>query len=271
MGKIHNGWQLTKMSLRVVTKDRKLLLFPVLSGAILLLILASYVGAMFFTGTLLHPNIDALFVAFWILFYFVSFFVVIFFNVALIACASKRLDGEDVPLSYGIDQAIARLKPIVMWAVVAATVGLIIRALEEKAGFIGRIVLGLIGAAWSLATFFVVPVIAFEGLTPLAALKRSLGLLKGSWGETIVSQLGLGLIFLALALLGLVPLLLAFILGGLIAGLVTLVAVVIYWVFLGILGSAASGVLMAALYRYATTGKVSEDFPAQVFVNPGQV
>jgi hypothetical protein len=257
------------MSLRVIMRNKQLLLFPVISGVFIIAILASFVGAMFLSGTLLAPNIDVLFIVFWVVFYFVAFFISIFFNVALVSCAMKELDGERTTVSYGISQAMGRLRPILGWALLSATIGLILKAIQERAGVIGRIVIGFIGAGWAIATYFVVPVIAFEGLGPFASIKRSLGLLKGTWGEAAVSNIGIGLIFGLAALAGLVPVILAFVMAGVTVGLVVLLVVIVYWIVLGVLASAASGVLLASLYRFATTGKVTEGFPEQILRNPG--
>jgi hypothetical protein len=148
-------------------------------------------------------------------------------------------------------------------------VGLILKSIQERSGVIGRIVIGLIGAAWAITTYFVIPVIAFEGLGPFASIKRSLGLLKGTWGEAAIANIGIGLIFGLAALAGLIPLILAFVLADITIALVVLLVVIAYWVVLGILASAASGILRASLYRFATTGKVAEGFPEQVLKNPG--
>ncbi len=269
MGKLSNGWSMTKMSLRVIARNKRLLLFPVISGVFILAILASFVGVMLLNGTLFNPSINVLFIAFWVAFYFVSFFISIFFNVALISCAMKELDGESTTISYGIAQARARIRPILGWALLSATVGLILKSIQERSGMIGRIIVGLIGAAWAITTYFVVPVIAFEGLGPFASIKRSLGLLKGTWGEAAISNIGIGLIFGLAALAGLIPVILAFVLGDVGIGLMVLLVVIVYWVVLGVLASAASGVLRASLYRFATTGKVVEGFPEQVLRNPG--
>ena len=269
MGKIGNGWSMTKMSLRVITRNKRLLLFPVISGITMIAILASFVGAMFLNGTLFNPQIDVAFIVFWAAFYFISFFVTIFFNVALVSCAMKELEGERTTVSYGIAQARHRLKAIIGWALLTATVGLILRAVQERAGVLGKIIIGLIGAAWAVATYFVVPVIAAEGLGPLAAIKRSLGLLKGTWGEAFVGNVGIGLIFGLAAFAGMIPVILAFAFLGVTAGIAALLVVILYWVVLGILSSAANGVLLAALYRYGTTGKVTEGFTEAAIRNPG--
>lgn len=166
MGRFGRSWQLTKMSFSVIRKDKEILLFPIISGVVSILILASFFGLWFsfrgFQLANLQPDL-ALYILL-AMFYFISYFVVIFFNVALVACAMKRMEGGDPNVSYGLHFAASRLKHIVQWAIVAATVGLILRTISERSGIVGKIIVGLIGAAWSILTYFVVPVIAFEGL-----------------------------------------------------------------------------------------------------------
>ncbi|MDH4122490.1 MAG: DUF6159 family protein [Thermoplasmata archaeon] len=272
MGRFSRGIELTKLSFRVIRKDKELLIFPLISGLLIMAVAASFLLPVFLMGDITSSqDLDAAFYIFWILFYFVSFFVAIFFNVAIVGCALLRLDGGDPNLKYGFRFAAERIKYILMWALVTATVGLILRALEQKAGFIGRIVIGLVGLAWSIATYFVVPVIAAEKLTPLKAIKRSASILKQSWGEALISNLGIGLIFFLLALVGLLFIFTGIAIGSLTGLLIGIAIAVIYWVFIGILQSAVSAVLMAALYRYATTGKTSEDFPSYVLENPWSI
>ena len=214
MGKISNGWALTKTSFRVIEKNKKLMIFPLISGLVLVAVIISFILGLYGTGSLTgSTNVPAIVICFFA-FYFIAYFVIIFFNVALIACATKAMDGEDVPLSYGISQAGSRIVQIVEWAILAATVGLILRMLEDRAGLAGQIALSLVGAAWSIATFFVVPIIVYEGLGPMASIKRSLGILRKSWGESFVGSISFGIIFVLLGLAGLIPLLLAFAIGG---------------------------------------------------------
>jgi hypothetical protein len=273
MGRFSRGLALTKMSFRVIRKDKEILLFPVISGIISILVLASFFGAWFFLNNSRIEGIQnsVLFYVLMFLFYLVSYFVVIFFNTALVGCAMKRLEGGDPTVGYGLSFASSRVKVILKWAMVAATVGLILRAISDRAGAIGRIVMGIIGLVWTIATYFVVPVIAFEGLGPFQAIKRSVSILKGTWGEALISNLGIGLIFMALALIGIVPLVLVAFTGNWTLMIVTFIAVVIYWLLLGVLSSAVSAVILTALYRFAMTGKTSEEFPEGMLTNPWSV
>ncbi|EUA89587.1 putative membrane protein [Mycobacterium ulcerans str. Harvey] len=94
---------------------------------------------------------------------YVSTFIAIFFNVALAACAARSMRGEDTKVSDGVRAAMHRIGPILGWTLVATTVGLILRALEERMPLLGKIAVWLTGAAWAIATFFVIPVVALEG------------------------------------------------------------------------------------------------------------
>ena len=273
MGKISRGWQLTKLSFGVIRKDKEILLFPVISGLMLIAIAASFFIPWFLVtdfsqGT---SGIDLIFYIFWAIYYFIAFTISTFFNVAMMGCAMMRLEGGDPTFSYGLKFAGSRIKYIVEWALVAATVGLILRAIEQRSGLIGKIIIGIIGIAWSIATYFVLPVIAFEKLTPFKAMKRSAGVLKSSWGEALFSNLGIGLIFFLLALVGVIVMFLGIYLivaTSVLIGIILCVVAVLYWIFLAILSSAVSAVLMTALYRFATTGKTSMEFPAPVLQNP---
>lgn len=268
MGKIGQGWQLTKLSFGVIRKDKRLLLFPIISSASIILILVSFMLPVFLIGT---SNPDLVWIPlliFGFAFYFVLFFVATFFKVALMGCAMKRLEGEVATIGYGIGFASGRIKYIAKWSLLAATVGLIFRALEDKFGFVGRIVMGLIGIAWATATYFVVPVLAFEKLAPFDAMRRSARLIKDSIGETVVSNLSMAIVFIWLAAIGIPALFIAAIIGGADGVVIGVLILLVYWVFLGVLASTAQGVLVAALYRYATTGKMAAEVPAQILEGP---
>ncbi len=263
MGRIGTGWQLTKTSLRVLRKDKQLLLFPLISGLSLIGILAVFIGGMFVTvgfGATFGGNATWIFGALMVLYYFLSFFIGIFFNAAIVGAATIRLNGGNPTLGDGLRIARENVGRILLWAVFAATVAMILRAIQQRLGFIGRIILGLVGVAWGLATFFVVPVLVYEKLGPWAAVKRSAHIFKATWGETLVGGFSMGAIFVLLGLAGILIPILGFVVGGVVGLVVGVVVVVVYWIGLALVASAASGILMAALYRYATTGKVAEEF-----------
>jgi len=197
--------------------------------------------------------------------YFVTFFVSIYFNAAVMGAAMIRLNGGDPTISDGLKVARENIRRIAGWALVTATVGLILRAIAERFGFIGRIIAGAFGAAWGIITYLVVPVLIFEKIGPWAAVKRSGSLLRQTWGEAAGGYLSLGGIIVLLALPALLVPLLGFAVGGVTGLVIGFGIAVVYWLILGLVGSAAQSILVAALYRYATTGKLGFGFPENLF------
>lgn len=191
------------------------------------------------------------------LFYVVSYAVGFFFNTALVGAALIRLDGGDPTVRDGFRIAFSRLPQIVGYAIIAATVGMILRFISERAGFLGVIVASVIGFAWNVATFLVVPVLAVEGVGPIEAIKRSGGLLRKTWGEQIIGNVGIGLLFGLLMFVVLIIGGLLIVVAAQASMALAMAAVVIVMLALGIVGlvgSAVAGIYVASLYRYATKG-----------------
>ena len=87
--------------------------------------------------------------------------------------------------------ANSRLHRLLPWALVSATVSMIL-SLLERYGIVGRIVAGLVGLAWNLVTFLTIPILVIEDVGVGDAFKRSKELFKKTWGENVVGQAGLG-------------------------------------------------------------------------------
>ena len=261
--KLSNGWQLAKTSFIVLRENKQLLLFPVLSGISLLFVMGSFAIAMF---GLSGWNFEAFenmstpvryVIAFG--FYFINYFVIVFFNMALIHCTHLYFNGEEPTLNKGMQFSLSRIGAIFSWALVAATVGLILRVIQENVGWLGKIITGLIGIVWNVTTFFVVPVLAYENLGPVDAVKRSGSLMREKWGESIGAGFSIGLVGLIGGLgIVFVSILLALIhpaIGG-VFGLLSFIAL---WVVL----SAAETVFVSAAYHNVTGNPVHHFNDAQ--------
>jgi len=273
-GSFSNSWALVKASADVLKVDKELMVFPLLSGIATLLVMVSFIvpvaaagGLGFFAegqGTYLGYV-----VAF--LFYLVQYTVVFFFNSALVAAALIRLDGGDPTVSDGLAVASKRMGSILGYAVLAATVGMVLKAISERLGFLGRLAVGLVGMAWTLATYLAVPILVTKDVGPLDAVKESAELFKRTWGEQVVGNFGMGWVtVLAGFSWCLVSVLLVFVgaqlspWGVAAAGVIAVAG----FVFLALLASALKGVYTAALYRYASTGETgafSTDIVANAF------
>jgi hypothetical protein len=261
------SFQLVKQSYAILKKDREMLLFPIISMTAIVLLFISYIIPFkAITGVDLPAPVDLTFL---VAFYLISYFIIVFFNVGLISCARIRLNGGDPTFKDGITNASKHLHSILLWSMISATVGLILTMLttpSKKRSLIQDSVVGffrsILGMAWTLLTFFVIPVMIFENKGVFQSIKSSGQLFKKTWGETAVGSASINLIFGALALPGIF---------GFIGMLwcqscsVTtrmgmLAAAILYWVILGISSSTLSGIFRTVLYEYATNGKVHEGF-----------
>lgn len=256
---LENTWGLTKQSFAVLRADKEILLFPVMSAAAAILVTLTFFIPLLLTGALQSSgeargsvaNLVVLFA-----FYYANYFVIVFFNSAMVACASIRLSGGAPTVGDGLRVARSRLGRIALWALVASTVGLLLRLLEERARKLSRLVIALLGATWTLLTYFMIPVLVFEDLTIGDSLRRSAELFRRNWGEEVVSGFSFGLLFFLLAIPG-------FLLGFLgfavhpVAGVAVLA---LYFLVLAAVASAVKGIFVVALYRYATQGEVPSAF-----------
>ena len=262
MGRFATSWELVKESFAVLQKDKEIMLFPLLSAVVTVLLFMSFLLPLFF-GSFAG---DTFFYGILFVYYLFSYFIVIFFNTGLIACARIRLDGGDPTFKDGWCAAVKHIGPIFGWALVSATVGLLLRMLADKArdNFITQIIISLLGIAWTFLTFFVIPVLIFEHVGVFEAIKRSGSLFKKTWGENVIVQFSLGGVFLVLGLLGALPLVLAFALGAsLTVWLILLSVCILYWTLLGIVSASLNGIFIAALYHYALKGEVPRAFTAE--------
>jgi len=268
--KVTNSWSLVKASAEVLCADRELLLFPVLSGAAVVLVSASFVVPSLLFGASVagaaQGTIGVTGVVVLAAFYFSQYFVMIFFNSALVGAAMIRLEGGQPTLRDGFAAAGNRIGSIFGYALIAATVGVVLRVIRRRAGTLGKIVVSLLGVAWSLATYLVVPVLVVEGLGPIEAVKKSAQTFKRTWGEQIAGNVGMG-IFFSLMTFGLVLLVVPVMILVVSVGEPVLTAAVgalfaVAFLFLALFASALRSVYTAALYRFATTGEVAPGFQA---------
>lgn len=266
--RLSRSWQLIKASGAVLRQDKELLLFPFFSAIATLIVAATFIVPLILTGSFeqsVAPGDETPYMVFLFLFYLVQYFIIFFFNSALVGAAMMRLDGGDPTVSDGLRIAGSRVVQIIGYAAIAATVGLILRLIEERAGFIGRWIAGLLGLAFTVATFLTVPILVSRDVGPLDAVKESAALLKKTWGENIIGNAGMGFVFF-LFYLGAILLGVVLIVGAAQTGNGALTAIVAAIVVLAVVGlalvqAALQGVYSAALYRYATEGNAGEAFP----------
>lgn len=271
MSRLSNSWSLVKASWAVLRADKELIVFPIIAfvGSIVVtitFIVPMALTRMFEDGSGNQTGISLLS----FLFYLVQYTIIIFANAALVGATMIRLKGGDPTVRDGLRIASQHFGAILGYALISATVGMILRAIAGR-GILGRIASSLFGMAWNIITYLAVPVLVIEGVGPIDAVKRSGALLKKTWGEQIAGNFGLGAVF-TLITLGLIAIFVAVMIavastqsvGLIIAAMVGCVLVVIG---VGLISSALSGIYTAAVYQYATSGDAGNFFDTNLVQN----
>ncbi|GAB3681402.1 hypothetical protein GCM10028857_05580 [Salinarchaeum chitinilyticum] len=176
-----------------------------------------------------------------------------FFNAAVVHVAARHFAGEDPTVRDGLRAAWEARRTIAIWSVTAATVGTALYVLDEKFGGLGTLARLGFDLAWSLLTFFVVPVLVLEDDESVrAALRRSGETFKDTWGESLTVSFGVGLVMLPAVVAGAIGMGWAFFAPSnpmaLLAGAAGFVLVVGAIVFSQVITAVAK----TALYQYAT-------------------
>jgi hypothetical protein len=294
--KLQRSWQLFVRSMLVIRDHPKLLIFPVVTGlltlgiAVFFLAPAALVVAAphWIEGGRIRALADSIGVArvkhgnafnFQIMplggmllavLYLVNMFLATLNSVAFNSEILEALSGRAVSIRHGFAVALSRWKAVLFWSLLAGAVGLVIRKLEEKFSFIGKLVLGWIGLAWSVASIFAIPVLVREPslVNPFRVLGRSAETIKRTWGEMLSGFIGMKgshvLFFWASVLGWLWAGLIAYWLGNpwvlAVAGVLWLGCLLAYCY----LASVASRVYLCALYLYAADGVVAGPYDASM-------
>lgn len=273
--KLSNSWNLVKASAQVLQKDKELLIFPIFSAIGLLIVSASFFLPVLFGNlldSLFNNQVGVFGYVFLFAFYLVQYLVIFFANTALVGAAQIRLRGGDPTVSDGFRIAFEHLGAIFGYALIAATVGLILKTISRKSNGIGRFIISLIGFTWNIATFLVVPILVAENIGPIKAIKRSVTLLKKTWGEQIIGNFGLGavfnLVYFVMILLGIgLGLVTSIVFESLYATIAVVVIFIILFALVSLVNSALSGIYTAAVYEYASSGQAGNFFNENMVKN----
>ncbi len=276
-GTFSDSWKLTKTAFGLIREDRALLIFPLVAGLSILGVLGLLALGMFWlilpplaSGTLSNAY-AALGVALFLLAYFAMAFLSIYCTAALVGAATLKLNGQQPTAADGWRVARSRVGRLLAWAILSATVGLLIQAISSRVRGVGGVLIaGIGGASWAVVTYFIIPVIIYEDQGAWRSLSRSGKLFISTFGRSIVSNVVVGLIIAAGLFAGVVLVVVGALLLG--TSLYLGIGVIVLGLAIGavvvLIGSAAEGILRAALYRYATTGKIVPDLLPSAYAIP---
>jgi hypothetical protein len=276
---LSRSWQFAKMSYSMIWIHKRLLLFPVISSIAAALVMASFVLPLWQTGQLVEwlqfldeetaTQTDPFMYVTAFLFYFCNYFVIVFFNVGLVSSVMRIMNGGSASIGYGLSCALKRLPQIFGWALISAVIGVLLKAIENSNKRAARIVVAILGSAWTALTYFVIPVIVVDGYSPVKAFRESTSILKKSWGTALVGGFSLGFIGFLLTL----PLILvlclvfgaAFNSGNEFAMVASVVFAVLSVILLVASSAAADGIFKVYLYTWATGRTLPEDLDVDSF------
>jgi hypothetical protein len=261
--RLDRSWRLYQASWRVLKEERQLLVLPLISVIAALAVCGAFaLGALGLWAadgfSSARGHVPAMGYAMGFLFYVSMYFVMFFFNAALVGAALAHFDGRSTSVGSAMGMAGSKFGELLGYAVIAATVGMLLRFIQERVGFVGRIVVAFVGAGWTVATFLVVPVLVSQDVGPIDAVKESATILKRTWGETIAGRAGMSLAFfiihLAVIIVGV-----ALVVGAVATQNTALIVlavglVVIATMVVALVHTALSGIYAAAVYRFATGG-----------------
>jgi hypothetical protein len=189
-GRMARGWRLTKASWGVIRRDPTMVSIALMGAGCGL---AGAAAILYFSGYFsspTHSQGDVALAA--ILALYPLTFLSVFFNVALAGAAAASFDGRPIGVREALGISWMRVGRIAQWSLLAAGVGLVLEQIASRIPGAGRLASWLLGAAWSLATIFAVPLLALEGAGPLETAKESVHLIKSKWGEGITGLASIG-------------------------------------------------------------------------------
>jgi hypothetical protein len=260
MERISRSFDMMMLSYRILLHDKELIVLPLVSMAVTAFVVLTFVFGLGIGPSRIETGGLEIYLPLFLM-YVVLYTVGIFTQAAVVAGATERIRGGDPTVGSALAAAGRRIGQIVAWAIVAATVGTVIRAIQDRAGVFGKVVAVFGGAAWSLATFFIVPVLVFEDRSIRESLSRSARLFKDVWGEGITGGVTLGIANMVLMIPVAAVALVAGLTVGRFAGFGVFIAGVIP---LAIFFATLNGIYLATLYRYATEGWVPAGFSGEL-------
>ncbi|HRK54034.1 MAG TPA: DUF6159 family protein [Cyclobacteriaceae bacterium] len=275
MNAFTRSWKITQLTFRVINQDRELIWFALLA----------FIFSTLFTVAMVVPSVlptlmeegvsqDSLQIFQYIIIFLTYFglaFIATFFNVCVVYTTKVRFEGGNATFGQSMSFAFTKLGLIFKWSLLSATVGLVLKVLDNLASRLGKggqivasILIGLVGMAWSIVSIFVVPVLVYEGLGPIDAVKKSTQVIRKTWGESLIRHFGLGLIqFFVFVLIIVLSFGLTYVLANAfeVIGLLIGIGVgALLMLLAGLIFSVANTIFNTALYVYANKSLVPTGF-----------
>lgn len=267
--RLRTGFGLARRSIHLLRDNPELLVFPIVGGLAGLTYVGLVLGSAFGFGGELSEGPTTYAVLF--VMYFGATFLAAYFTAGLMYCTRAAMRGEDPRVADGLRAASRNLGPLLAWAFISAVVGVLIRMLEDSNELGAQIVAAVFSLGWTVATYFIVPVIVFEDVGVTEMFKRSAGTVRDTWGESLGAEAGVGLVTVALILLGgVLGFALLIVSGTALLSVVGLAILGVGVLFGAVVGEALTGIAKTALYVYATEDAAPRYFEDMDFGGTGE-
>jgi Family of unknown function (DUF6159) len=267
-GRIKTGWVLLKHCYKLLNDNRNLLRYFVMTWIVVIAINVVTCGIIFAVNTTLWDS-EIVWYAYCFFAYLVIITSVNFYAAALSANVLDIYKGSQQPYKHYTRLAQSKFKPIFVYSLITAIIGTILQYIMDRLSFLGQIVVWFIGAAWSVGTMFVLPIIMDSEKGAPTAIKESVGMLKQTWGEGITSKVTVNAP-LAILQYGVSAIFWPLLFFIIIAGYSWPFFILIFTIYgvislsLGVLGSFANTTLNVALYYFAVHRQVPPNFDADM-------
>lgn len=267
LDRIGQGWELAKVSLRVVRRRKRIVLFPVMGVAALFVLLGTFVGGTVLAlGVSLEqlPSVLAATIVLDLGLSVILYFLLVLFNAAIAVFALELFDGRTPKVWRTLRRTLGSGRTLLVWALIAAFVSTAIHVVQILVPAL-NIPLAVAGFLWTFFVPLVAPIVLFEGLGPFRAMRRSTTIRRSTWVEGISGLVSVYVMFILLGLLAVIPPLVGYLIGGFIGLAVGLLPSILYLIPLFFAGTTTKSVLVAVVYRYGTTGEVPAEFRGKMF------
>ena len=273
MGKFKASIAITRESWALLKQDKEIMWFPVLSAIASLVALIVLAGVFYFAvlGSdvqkfkQLESEVDGFSYVILFVYYLVMFFILNFFQAGIYIIVHGRFSGQDLGFSDGMKGATENIGKIFVWSVISATVGVVLRAIADRSKLIGKIVAFFLGAAWGILTYFSLPSLIIGKTSVMNSFKESASVIRKTWGETIIINVGTNLFFTMLTFVGLALAIgVAVLVPTFVVIMGLIVLFIIYAIALSVISSALGSIFKLAIYEYATTGKIPSGFSPEL-------
>ncbi len=276
IGRFKASRMIVSQSWNVLKQDKEIMLFPVLS-TIVSIIAFVILGLIFFFVVLggniessqastTGQNVMSYILVF--VYYVVMFFIVNFFQAGIFIIAHGRFNGKDLTFGDGIKGAMSHSGKILVWSIISATVGVILKFISNRLKILGRLIALILGAAWNILTYFSLPALIIGNTSITDSFKQSAALIRKTWGEAVIVNFGVQLFFMLLTfLVCALAIGICFLIPSVYVILAMVLLFIVYIIVISIISSSLNSIFKLALYEYAQTGTVPQGFTPELIKN----